>query len=746
MALRIGTFNVQLFTDTQAKAAAGDLIGAGAALTAFAYALAHGDLTDIDTAQQAKGLRLVERIMDAPYDVVCFQEMWSLPAWMVIRDALSKGGYVFTAGSLEIQHNLPTPRPDKAWTDRDVVEETVAGWSGPAGSGLAVASRLQPVPFLLPGDTAPRTTAFGLFEQVGGSDGLADKGGFVFAVEAPSLGRTVVATSHLQADYSLDGGSAYQSVRQAQLKQWDDLIGLVAAAVHTTRIVACGDLNVRAEPQPPTAPGAPPRTKEYVDTFGWQPGTPPTNALGIRLLDGWARSSPEESALTNQDRQRLDVVLSGTDQQRGAVIRHIMLARNLLSPSDPTRLEPTPIGRGQLPAHGGDRWESDHMGVNAIVGPAADSGTPAQASPMTLAPGAWGSWHALLDNGAPRWLLLTEPGTYRVEIKDASGSDARFLVFEPQDLSAPFAWLDPGGRQPDPVPATRQFPGLTTEVHRVGGPLTPLYVRAQAEGDAPVNAILLAYRNAGITADEAIVIDPGDEHPLTVAPNQDDIWVELQPDGPPLDPAVSQTLQLDVKGDVVAMELLDIGGVPLPNAVTVPGATFTGTHTTVGLRGPQVVKVRIQTALVGGTVRVRWETDLKVLHGALYEGTLPQGSWALKLHVDDETGVDSFGADEITVSGQSDAAATPQVVENDSDTGEDISLAAMDPTRFVSDCVITITEDDVDGDAVGGVIFPADLPAGVPIPARSRRRPIRVGSGTYALFYNLSGWLRRTNL
>jgi hypothetical protein len=209
---------------------------------------------------------------------------------------------------------------------------------------------------------------------------------------------------------------------------------------------------------------------------------------------------------------------------------------------------------------------------------------------------------------------------------------------------------------------------------------------------------------------------------------------------------VLQTVLLDVHGDVAAIEVLDIGLNPLPNAVTVPGSTFTGTHTTVGLRGPQVVKVRIQTALAGDTVGVRWETDLKVLHGALYEGTVPVHSWDLKLHVDDETGVDSFGADEITVAGRADGVATAQVVDNDSDTGENISLAAMDPTRFVGECAVTITEDDIDGDAVGGVIFPDDLPAGVPIPARSRRRPVRVGSGTYALFYNLSGWLRRKNL
>jgi hypothetical protein len=746
MALRIGTFNVQLVTDIQAKAAAGDLIGAGAALTKFTYALSHGDFTDIDTEQQAKSLRFVNQILDAPYDVVCLQEMWSLPAWYVMRDALKAGGYVFATGSLEIYHNLPTQQPEKAWTDRDVIDKTVASWSGPAGSGLAVASRLAPIPFLLPGDAAPRTTAFGLFEQVGGADGLADKGGFVFAVNAPSLGRTVVATSHLQADYSLDGGPSYENIRQAQLEQWDELIGQVAEAVDTTRIIVCGDLNVRAEPQVPTSPGTPPRTAEYLRTFGWQPGTPPTNRLGARLVDGWGLSSPDELAVTNQDRQRLDLVLSGTGAKRPAMVRHIMLARNLLTPSDPSRLEPTPIGRGPLPARGGDRWESDHMGVNAIVGPPADHGTPAQANAMTLDAGQSAAWITVLDHGAPRWLLLTEPGTYRVEIKDPSGADTRFLVFEPHDLSAPFAWLDPGGRQPNPVPISQQFQGITTEVHRVGGPLTPLYVRAQAESDATVNATVLAYRHAGITPDEAILIEPDAEHRLTVAPRQDDIWIELQPDGPPLDPAVVQTVQLEVHGDVVAVDVVDAGLSPLADTVTVPGAAFTGTQVTIRLRGPQRVLVRVQTATVGDTVRARWGSDMKVLHGALYEGTAPAGSWGLKLHVDDETGADAFGADEITVAGQADAQSTAQVVENDSDTGENISLAPLDPTRFVAECVITITEDDVDGDAVGGVMFPDDLPPGVTIPARSQRRPVRVGSGTYALFYNLSGWLRRKNL
>lgn len=77
-----------------------------------------------------------------------------------------------------------------------------------------------------------------------------------------------------------------------------------------------------------------------------------------------------------------------------------------------------------------------------------------------------------------------------------------------------------------------------------------------------------------------------------------------------------------------------------------------------------------------------------------------------------------MGADEITVTGQADALDTAQAVENNSDTGENISLAPMDPARFVGECVITITEDDINGDAVGEVIFPDDLPAAVPLPAR----------------------------
>ena len=333
-----------------------------------------------------------------------------------------------------------------------------------------------------------------------------------------------------------------------------------------------------------------------------------------------------------------------------------------------------------------------------------------------------------------------------MELKDPTGSDARFLVFEPHDLSVPFAWLDPGGRQPDPVPVSTQFRGLTTEVHRVGGPLTPLYVRVQAESDATTEAILLAYRLAGITPDEAIVVDPDVEQPITVAPNQDDVWIELQPDGPPLDPAAVQTVLLDVTGAVRVIDVADAGLNPWPDVVTVPGAGFTGLSTTIRLRGPQVLKVRIQTDVPGDSVAVRWVTDLKVLHGAVYEQTLPSGSWGMKLHADDETGADFLGDDEITVTGQADTAPTAAVSDADVDTGDDIGLAALDPTRFVGTCFLTVTEDDPDGDAVGGVIFPDDLPTGVPLPARSRRHAFDVGSGRYALFYNLSGWLRRTNL
>jgi Endonuclease/Exonuclease/phosphatase family len=719
MALRIGTFNVQLFTDVQLAVASKDWVGAGIAGAEYAAAIEEGNPLLVDKNQQSKALRFAQRILDAPYDLVCFQEMWSGPAWARMSAALLAGGYVFARDAVgQVELNLI---------------------SVPIPSGVAVASRLPPVPFRRPSDPGPVEIAIVPFVSAGGADRLAMKSVMAFVVDVPCLGRTVVATTHLQADYSLEGEPSYADVRAKQLDQIDALVEDIRLAARADRVVVCGDLNIRAEPVTPAQPGEPPRTHEYLQIFGWRPQPAPTHQFGARLRDGWTASSPDETAITSVDNQRLDIVATN-GEPRGAVVRHIMLARNLWTGTGPA-LVPTPLGRGALMARGGRVWESDHNGVNAIIGPPAPHGTPSLADPVSLGPGDTGAWVSSLDDGAPRWLLLTEPGTYRVELKVVSGADARMLVFEPRDLSAPFAWLDPGGSPPPPPPASRPYPGRLIERHRVGGPLTPLYVRAQSEDDTIAEIIVVAYRSAGVTPDDAILIDPHVDRPIDVPPNQNDVWLELQPDGPPLDPVVEQTVELRLHGDIVAVDVVDPALAHLPN-VSQPAAD----HVRIALRGPQRVLVRVQTPQAQSKFGAYWSTDLKTLHGGQYEGTHVPGSWALKFHCNDETGPDWVGDDEIFAGGQADAALLPGVSAPDVDTGDDVSLEPLDPARFVTDCQIWISEDDPDGDAGAIVTFPDDLPTGGTIPAVSQRRSVRVGSGRYTLYYNLSGWMRRQNL
>ncbi|MHA7291282.1 hypothetical protein ACX80V_16745 [Arthrobacter sp. MDT3-24] len=98
----------------------------------------------------------------------------------------------------------------------------------------------------------------------------------------------------------------------------------------------------------------------------------------------------------------------------------------------------------------------------------------------------------------------------------------------------------------------------------------------------------------------------------------------MQPDRRPLDRGrqIVQTVGLEVHGNVIAVDALDADLLQLTNTVIKPGTTFIGAKVTIRLRGPQRVLVRIETTTVGDTFHARWGADLKMLHGALFEGTL----------------------------------------------------------------------------------------------------------------------------
>ena len=115
------------------------------------------------------------------------------------------------------------------------------------------------------------------------------------------------------------------------------------------------------------------------------------------------------------------------------------------------------------------------------------------------------------------------------------------------------------------------------------------------------------------------------------------------------------------------------------------------------------------------------------------------------MHADDETGADFLGDDEITVTGQADTAPTAAVSTRTSTPATTSGSPRWTRPASWAAAFLTVTEDDPDGDAVGGVISPTTCRPACPS-RRARRHAFDVGSGRYALFYNLSGWLRRTNL
>ena len=342
----------------------------------------------------------------------------------------------------------PRRRPEKDWTDRDRIDEAMAA-SGPA----AAASPWPPapsVPFTLPGDSAPRTFALA---------GSSRSAGPVWPTRGPSCSswtprdraRPSSATTHAQAEL-LAGRRPVVHVDPAG-RSSSTRAGRGSGAHHPDR-------GLRGPQRPgrtgcvrgPGIPAADPGVSRHL-RLAADPAV--VDRLGIRLVDGWTQSSPEEAAVADQ----LDLVLGGGGRPTRRGPPHHAGAEPLQH-SDPTRCSQPdraratrrprrrPVGErppGRRRNHGSDR-RPRHPGPGGT-----DDDAPRQL----------GGRPTRLDHGAPRWFLLTEPGTYRVEL-DPARLRRPVPRVRPHDLSVPFAWLDPGGGRPDPVPVSTQFRGLTT--------------------------------------------------------------------------------------------------------------------------------------------------------------------------------------------------------------------------------------------------------------------------------------------
>jgi hypothetical protein len=240
-------------------------------------------------------------------------------------------------------------------------------------------------------------------------------------------------------------------------------------------------------------------------------------------------------------------------------------------------------------------------------------------------------------------------------------------------------------------------------------------------------------------------VDPFTKHRLSFAPGKTNLWIELQLDGPPDDSQKSQMIKAVAEGSRLKAKVLTGELVSVP-AMTSVGAA--GLEISFESRGPLRILVELSTNSPGSLVEFLWESNLLVFHGPIVDEARTTGAGPLYFHVDDETGPDWAGADEVRVTAMADAFSLPSIHHNDADTGDYLTLgfANTQPVRFVETLDIRVTEEDPDGNAVGGVLLPDDLPAGTGLPVLNGRLAIRVGSGTYALFYNLSRWLRRKNL
>ncbi len=498
----------------------------------------------------------------------------------------------------------------------------------------------------VPFQTLPNgdTLLTGFYSASADDDAKSNKGFGIVQVGAPAEVTTIVFT-HMQASYA-----AEDQYRDVRIKQFDQIKGVVDALVGSApsawrNVIMVGDLNVRGDS------GC--VSDEWTSVF-----EVPETALFDRLDDGWRTymhvpgdPADHDPGYTNVTfgsglRQRLDYqcVAKPIDQRRSLVTHHMR----------------TPI-----------RNASDHWSLEAVIQQHSAHCTPSDAvevlaSILGLSQPEWPTTVRIVPlqfahEGSYQWLWIDRPGTFTVH----TSADVEHELFSMDDFTFPLERIDKldlselspeirhGYRE------TRVDPDGSTYITR-----TPFFValRTRTGATGPRVATLLEHR--GESAATAIRLKLHDKvesgFPAGQTLGADDLcWFKATPPpsfaGTPRDEKFTahnptgqecKFVRLDT-----SLQVLD-GGSGADSELTLTANT-TGDETmffTVG-RGDQ--------SQVGFTVS--WYSPMSYV----------LVNDALGLYIDDESGTDFLGDDEIILSLTIDGdAVLTDAKWDDADTGE----------------------------------------------------------------------------
>lgn len=718
--LRVATFNVGILSTFTRNADRGkDLFGA------VTEGLVNLILTDSDAAQL--GRRVAERVLEAPYDVVVLNELFHADARSALIDKLTDSNlpdgvvYPWVRTGFGPEERTPAagnPHPSRLDDISENVPASGVVTSEAIGvlrsllddSGLLVASRLPLQAFTL--DGVQTDWAFTRYSESSPPDSLAPKGAGAVVVQAPGYAATVVAFTHLQAEYhdsvwrtvqgyleAAHGQASYAGIRQSQLEQLVWLARGVGDVSGTQNVVVLGDLNIRGE----DALRDPNDGSEYHTVFS------PTGVLGQLGEDGWRDGAcgPYEppgddwfdpSISYPEDQQRLDYIVAGRlDSRRGRTdlplaIQHLLIARNLdedaasVSSTSPIGLDPS-----DLAAPRGHVQLSDHVGVNAVIGGGAGASAPRYA--LKVPPGPDSIVFNDVPHGELRWLALGQ-GAYRI-----SAVDLDLEVYEATNVAVALANAARKDASAGELRAGVRYPAVDH----------PLLVRLHHTDPGRTQISTTVRKIEGATPDDAVPIRPSMPTPPTPWPQaaQGHIergrWFELVLDSP--SPGAEQIISIDVRsktddpGGAATVEIFP------GTSIDTPPNDFGQPAARLSTRSASDPPSASNSYVVSGT----GDRDLSFLVTVIPHPNVETFDAVVELSSNlrlllsssftaiDETGIDASGADEIRWTIRSDLLPPGGVAlsgyEDDVDTGESYAMSLPAPEAFVDHVEIKLTEE-----------------------------------------------------
>lgn len=536
-------------------------------------------------------------------------------------------------------------------------------------------------------------------------DNWAAKGVGLVRIRNPFTQRIYnVAFTHMQASYPEDEEDLedWKEPIDARTAQLADIQRILEESLDTgqlTReeIFILGDLNIDGDLRDPDLGGnacCEPNLYEWAKSFD-KPG----NFFTGVVKDAWAyEQSPDDPGLTNmyhwgppfapETGARLDYLLR--NRARGTsdsslCVQHLTLAHNMR--------EGAPFIESGL-GMAGITELSDHIGINADIN---------RRAPYCSVPDAFVnppvdvSINGVITYpGSMQWYRIDTPGTYAFVFESA---DVEYRIYDAKDLSTP---------KPSYFDETIMFTDARGKPHEgikyhLPGP--PFYIRVFAPDRTFTGNYNFYIHRADCTSPEEACLLRANEpvtHALPAMPvNADDTsWFQLRTER--ADSGASQSQRFVVDGfnqDILSLLLLESDAMTEVDAdvEASPDPTVPGTlRLEINFKAPNPDAKTYYLAVKRGTpsamtFRIRWETDLTILHGAL--AGVP-GSGQMNIYCVEET--DTIGIDEVYLTVVADGVTiVNDVYIGDFDNGVYRTLEDLIPVvRYLSKVVITLREED----------------------------------------------------